>query len=188
MLPDAAAIPDPAMTPRVWAMARKPPTDPRCRVGTWSGTVAVIAASMAFSDPCASDHPSTNDHTESARESTTIATTPPIAPRTTHGSRRPRRDVVRSEKAPHNGLSTIDTAAPTPVTKASTVSLWSGAIASDCFANNTWIGPKKPDQRPMLATNSQTTQSFDTDVVGSASARSTGWVAVLSRGSVGVLM
>ncbi|MCE0538714.1 hypothetical protein LWF15_24760 [Kineosporia rhizophila] len=48
MLPVAAAMPEPATTPRVWATARAPPTVPRSCTGTWSGTVAVIAASMAF--------------------------------------------------------------------------------------------------------------------------------------------
>ena len=42
--------PSPATTPTVWAMASHPPTAPRWRLGTWSGTVAVIAASIAFSD------------------------------------------------------------------------------------------------------------------------------------------
>ena len=38
------------------------------------------------------------------------------------------------------------------------------------------MGPKKPDQRPMLASTSQQTHSRDVDAVGSASARSTGRV------------
>jgi MFS family permease len=39
--------------------------------------------------------------------------------------------VVRPEKAPHSGLSTIDTAAPTPVTRESTACLWSGERPKD---------------------------------------------------------
>ena len=39
MLPVASAMPDPATTPTVCAMASHPPTAPRWRLGTWSGTV-----------------------------------------------------------------------------------------------------------------------------------------------------
>ena len=169
MLPVAAAIPDPTMTPAVWAIASTPPTTPRSLVGTWSGTVAVIAASIALRDACASAHASTSRHTESAPESSSIATAPPTAPPSTHGSRRPNRSVVRSEKAPHTGLSTVETRAPTPVTSDSTPALWSGEIASDCCASSTWMGPKKPDHRPMLASTSQVTQSRETFSVGSRS-------------------
>ena len=72
MLPVTAAMPDPATTPTVWAMASQPPTAPRCREGTWSGTVAVSAASIAFRVPWAIAQPSTITATESAVESTSI--------------------------------------------------------------------------------------------------------------------
>ena len=181
MLPVAAAIPDPTITPAVWAIESTPPTTPRSPVGTWSGTVAVMAASIALSDAWARAHASTSRHTESAPDSSSIATAPPTAPPSTHGSRRPTRSVVRSENAPHTGLSTVETSAPTPVTSDSTLALWSGEMASDCCASSTWIGPKKPDHSPMLASTSQVTQSRETFSVGSRSDRSTGWVGVLTR-------
>ncbi len=123
MLPVAAAIPDPRMTPAVWEMASTPPTTPRSRVGTWSGTVAVIAASIALSEAWARAQASTSRQTESAPDSSTMATAPPAAPPSTQGRRRPIRSVVRSEKAPHTGLSTVETSAPTPVTSDSTPAL-----------------------------------------------------------------
>ena len=61
------------------------------------------------------------------------------------------------------------------MTRESTASLWSGEMASDCWASSTWIGPKKPDHSPMLASTSQVTQSRETGSVGSASARAAGW-------------
>jgi len=181
MLPVTAAMPDPTTTPSVWAIASTPPTTPRSLRGTWSGTVAVMAASMAFRDAWASAHASTNRHTESAPASSSIATAPPAAPPTTQGSRRPIRSVVRSEKAPHTGLSTVETSAPTPVTRDSTPALESGEIASDCSASSTWMGPKKPDHSPMLASTSQVTQSREARSVGSRSDRSSGCVGVVTR-------
>ena len=59
------------------------------------------------------------------------------------------RSTVRSEKAPHSGLSTTETAAPTRVTSESADALWSGLITSACWASSTWIGPKNPDQTPI---------------------------------------
>ena len=87
---------------------------------------------------------------------------------------------MRSENAPHTGLSTVETRAPTPVTRESTAALWSGEMASDCWASSTWIGPKKPDHSPMLASTSQVTQSRETFSVGSASARAAGGTGVVT--------
>ena len=155
MLPVASAMPDPATTPTVWAMASHPPTAPRWRLGTWSGTVAVIAASIAFRDAWASAQPRAITTIDCACESTSIATTPPTSPPSTHGSRRPMRSTVRSENAPQTGLSTVETNAPAKSTSASAVSLCAGSIASACCASSTWMGPKNPDQTPMLISASQ---------------------------------
>ena len=181
MLPVTAAIPEPTMTPAVWAMASTPPTTPRSRVGTWSGTVAVMAANIALSEACASAQASTSSHTESAPDSRSIATAPRAAPPSTHGRLRPERRVVRSEKAPHTGFSTVETSAPTPVTSERTAALWSGEMASDCCASSTWMGPKNPDHRPMLASTSQRTHDRGTRSVGSRSARSAGGAGVVTR-------
>src|SRR4051794_23152707 len=184
MLPVAAAMPEPATTPAVWAIASHPPTAPRWPAGTWSGTVAVIAASMALRAACASAQASTSDHTDWAAARSTIERTAPARPPRTQGSRRPIRATVRSESAPHRGLSTVDTAAPTPVTSASTASLWSGENFSACSASSTWIGPKKPAQMPMLIRPSQTTHARETGRVGSSRA-STG-STVLNASPVGL--
>ena len=97
-----------------------------------------------------------------ACESTTIATTPTTSPPSTHGSRRPIRSTVRSEKAPHTGFRTVDTAAPRPVTSASTVSLCAASTASACCASSTWIGPKNPAHTAMLTRESQSTHARPT--------------------------
>ena len=78
--------------------------------------VAVSAANIAFSDAWARPQASTIASTECAVASSTRASPPDSAPATTHGSRRPNRDVVRSDSAPNNGFATTETAEPTPVT------------------------------------------------------------------------
>ena len=160
MLPVASAIAEPATTPTVCAIASQPPIAPRWRLGTWSGTVAVIAASIAFSAAWASAQPRAIARIDCACESTSIATTPPTNPPRTHGRRRPTRSTVRSENAPHTGFSTVETRAPLNSTIASAVSLCAGSIASACWASSTWIGPKKPDQTPMLISESHSTQTL----------------------------
>src|SRR3954451_10353086 len=167
MLPVAAAIPDPATTPAVCAMASQPPSVPRCRAGTWSGTVAVMAASIALSAACANAQASTIASTDWAAASSTIDTTAAARPPSTQGTRRPIRATVRSESAPHSGFRIVDTAAPMPVTRASVASLWSGENRSACWARSTWMGPKKPAHTPMLTRLSHTTQRPLTGSVGS---------------------
>ena len=51
-----------------------------------------------------------------------------------------------------------EASAPSPVTSASTCSLFAASIASACWASSTWIGPKNPAHSPMLATASSATQ------------------------------
>ena len=59
MLPVAAAMPVPATTPTVCATATIPPIRPRRATGTWSGTIAVTAASIALSEACTPHQPTT---------------------------------------------------------------------------------------------------------------------------------
>ena len=115
---DAARSPPrcrtPPTTPRVWAIARKPPTRPRAPTGTWSGTVAVTAASIAFSDAW-TPHQAEHHHRHRVRDRRAPAATGRrrAAPPSTQGSRRPIRSVVRSEKAPKTGLQiTVETTRP----------------------------------------------------------------------------
>jgi hypothetical protein len=81
--------------------------------------------------------------------------TPPTIPSVwataTHGTRRPKRDTVRSEIAPKTGLATTETAAPTPATRPKANSLLPGASSAACWASSTWIGPKNPAHNPMEA-------------------------------------
>src|SRR3954469_3221446 len=170
MLPVAAAMPVPATTPMVWATAAMPPIRPRRSAGTWSGIIAVTAASIALSVACTPHHASTITGTFGATDRTTSDSAPPRAPPTSHGSRRPARSVVRSEKAPATGLQMTDTRAPRPVTRASTCSLSAESSASACWASSTWIGPKKPAHSPTLANASSATHRLGGTMGGSGSA------------------
>ena len=142
-------------------------------VGTWSGIIAVTAASIALSAACTPHQPSSITATFGAADSTARDAAPPRAPPTSHGSRRPARSVVRSENAPASGLQITETSAPTPVTSASTCSLLAASSASACWASSTEIGPKKPAHSPTLATASSATQRVGGLTVGSASAAGT---------------
>ena len=92
------------------------------------------------------------------------------APATTHGTRRPNRDVVRSDSAPNSGFATTETADPTPVTTPKTSSLWPGETTCACWASSTWIGPKKPAHSPSPASVTAVTHRRVTGSTGSASA------------------
>ncbi len=140
MLPVAAAMPVPATTPMVCATATIPPIRPRRLPGTWSGIIAVTAASIALSAACTPHQPSSITATFGATDSTASEAAPPSAPPTSQGSRRPARSVVRSEKAPASGLQITETSAPAPVTRASTCSLFAASSASACWASSTGSG------------------------------------------------
>ena len=170
MLPVAAAMPVPATTPMVCATATIPPIRPRRLLGTWSGIIAVTAASIALSAACTPHQPSSITATFGATDSTASEAAPPRAPPTSQGSRRPARSVVRSENAPASGLQMTETSAPAPVTSASTCSLFAASSASACWASSTEIGPKNPAHSPTLATASSPTQRVGGATVGSASA------------------
>ena len=173
MLPVADAMPVPPTTPRVCAIARMPPTRPRRPTGTWSGIVAVTAASIAFRAAWTPHQPSAITTTLSATDSTPSDSAPPAAPPTTQGSRRPIRSVVRSEKAPNSGLQITEVNAPSPRTKDRISFLLTGSIASACCASSTWIGPKNPAHSPMLARVRNATQRAGGLSSGSASAEGT---------------
>jgi hypothetical protein len=134
-------MPTPATMPSVCETATQPPTTPRWLTGTRSGTAAVRAANIAFSPSCARHQASSISQTPFAKASSSSAAPPAMAPPATHGTRRPNREVVRSESAPASGFATTDTADPTPVTSPKTSSLWSGDTTCACWASSTWIGP-----------------------------------------------
>ena len=160
MLPVADAMPVPPTTPTVCAIARMPPTLPRPPTGTWSGTVAVTAASIALSEAWTPHQPSAITTTLSAtREQHRSDSAPPSAPPTTQGSRRPARSVVRSEKAPKTGLQTTDVAARRGrATSDEDLLLAVGVDRLGLLGEQHWIGPKKPAQSPMLASVRNATQ------------------------------
>src|SRR5690349_4247736 len=170
MLPVALAIPTPPTTPTVWAIATSPPTRPRRATGTWSGMAATTAANIALRNACTPAQPRSITGTESATDSSSRERDPPAAPISTQGSRRPTRQVVRSENAPKTGLQTVDTAAPTPSTSDSTLSLWSGEMIFACSARRTWIGPNQPHMMPRLTSDSDSTQRAGGLASGSLSA------------------
>ena len=185
MPPVTVAMPTPATMPSVCDTAIQPPTTPRSRTGTRSGTVALSAANIAFRDACARLHASAIVSTDWADASSTSASAPSRPPATTHGTRRPNRDVVRSDSAPNNGLAITDTADPTPVTTPKTSSLSPGETTSACWASSTWIGPKKPAHRPSPASVTHATQRRGTDSSGSSSADSRASAACTGTGSGG---
>ena len=170
MPPVAVAMPTPPTMPSVCETATQPPTTPRSRTGTRSGTVAVSAANIALREACASDQASTIARIDWAVASRTSASAPSSAPTTTHGTRRPKREVVRSDRAPKSGFATTETADPTPVTTPNTNSLWPGETTCACWASSTWIGPKNPAHSPSPASVTDATQRFGTETSGSASA------------------
>src|SRR6266545_4266117 len=87
---------------------------PRCRSGARSGTAAVVAASTAFPPACTTHHAMTIRTTAPDTASASRPSTTPAAPAATHGTRRPNREVVRSEKAPNSGFAITATADPMP--------------------------------------------------------------------------
>ena len=96
----------------------------------------------------APSQPTSIHATDATPDNTSSPTAPPSAPPSTHGTRRPKRDVVRSEIAPASGFATTETAAPTPVTNPNTNSLLPGATASDCFAQQHLDGPQPGGEDP----------------------------------------
>src|SRR2546430_14503005 len=115
--PASAASAVPTTTPPVWDSPTQPDTVPRCDRGTWSGMDACSAAYAALTAACTPHQPITITSAFGAQASTAIDTRPTSTPPSTHGVRRPNRDVVRSDSAPNSGLLITDTAAPTPVTR-----------------------------------------------------------------------
>src|SRR6478735_423697 len=92
------------------------------------------------------------------------------APAKTHGARRPKREVVRSERAPKSGLATKDTAAPQAVTRERMASLLGASILMACWPINTLIGPKKAALMPTFTNTRPVTHRAVTFCTGSASA------------------
>ena len=76
--------------------------------------------------------------------STRSPTAPATPPTTIHGTRRPNRDIVRSDSAPHSGFATRESAAPTAETRPSAASFASGASAAAWLGSRIWMGPKSP--------------------------------------------
>ena len=100
---------------------RNPETRPRWATGTWSGSTATMAASRALKNSWAADHPTRTTGMLGASATTRTPRHPPIRPMTIQGRRMPSGDVVRSLILPKNGLPTIASRAPTPVTSAKLV-------------------------------------------------------------------
>ncbi len=146
--PVTPASPTPVTMPRVCETATQPPTRPRASTGTRSGTVALSAANIAVRAACARAQASTISGTESARASSSRPAAPSTAPASTHGTRRPRREVVRSESAPHSGLASTPTTEPIPVTRPNTSSLWPGATCSRLQREQHLHGPEHPGPQP----------------------------------------
>ena len=99
-------------------MPSTPETRPRWPTGTWSGSTATWAASSALRKTCAMHHPTSTTAMFGARATVRMPVVPPTSPTTIQGRRMPHRDVVRSLSRPKNGLLTIDSSDPTPVTRA----------------------------------------------------------------------
>ena len=89
---------------------------PRCSTGTWSGSTATIAASIALKNSCARHQPISTTQTRGAKATTRMPTDPPARPTIIHGRRIPHRDVVRSLKRPKRGFATRATSDPVAAT------------------------------------------------------------------------
>ena len=148
--PAAAASPAPATSPAVWATPISPETRPRRSTGTWSAIEALRAAKVALRKAWTRHHPTTIPATPRALASTMSPTAPRARPPAIHGRRRPKRLVVRSDKAPKTGLPSVETRAPRPVTRESVASLWPGATWEACRPSSTWIGPNQAEKSPSI--------------------------------------
>ena len=173
----------PTSTPTVPAMATRPPIRPRRSTGTWSGTAATPPAHAALSASCTRLQAMTIDAALSATDSSSSDAAPSTTPPSTHGTRRPRRERVRSLKAPHTGLANSETAAPLNRTTASSASLLmppgsAAATRSACWASSTWIGPNHPAITPRLSSTSAPTQRAGGLSTGSSKAERAGSVVV----------
>ena len=89
---------------------------PRCSTGTWSGSTATIAASMALKNSCAKHQPISTTQTAGARATTRMPSDPPARPTMIHGRRMPHREVVRSLSLPQRGFATNATIEPVAAT------------------------------------------------------------------------
>src|SRR5579872_1950287 len=85
----------------------------RCRTGTWSGITAESAARRALAAMWKMAHQTTRATKLLAFAIKARVIAERIVPPISHGLRRPRREVVRSLKAPAMGL--VITAARTPI-------------------------------------------------------------------------
>src|SRR5699024_9651494 len=160
----------PMTMPRVWVMPMTPLTRPRCSRGTRSGTAAVRPARVPLSPACTTHQPRTMAGTEGASARTTSPSAPTSAPPTIQGTRRPRRERVRSLRAPATGLARVETAAPMPVTRVRVASLWSGVSAAACRPSSTWMGPNHPQKSPVPAIPRRVIQPRLTGAAGPAPA------------------
>jgi len=82
--------------------------------------------------------------------------------------RRPRREEVRSEKAPAIGLATSETSAPTATTTPRLASLPTGSMASTWRGSRNWMGVKNAVQMPRLVRARTAMKPGVTRAVGSA--------------------
>ena len=89
---------------------------PRCSTGTWSGSTATIAASIALKNSCARHQPISTTQTPGAKATTRMPKDPPARPTIIQGRRIPHRDVVRSLNRPKKGFATRATSDPVAAT------------------------------------------------------------------------
>src|SRR5699024_10382518 len=142
-------------------------TTPRCRTGTGSGTEARREAIRQDREACTKDQPTSTPRILLCRPRRIRPRQPRTAPARIQGRRRPKRPVVRSDRAPTRGVPTMAKNAPSPVIQAREVSLPSGSMRATCSGNRTWSGPKKAIHMPRLAMLIPVTHSAFTGRVGS---------------------
>ncbi len=109
---------------------RMPLTLPRCWGGIWSGSSAVRVASVALMPSCASAQPAVSVGMLVPSATISRPAEPTSMPPSSHGRRRPSREVVRSDIAPKNGLPISARTAPTESTVPRAADLSSGAICA----------------------------------------------------------
>jgi hypothetical protein len=147
----AAAIALPSRMDTDVIRPRIPLTLPRWCAGIWSGSSAVSVDRVALTPSWASAQPAVSTGTLPPSATISRPAKPTTMPPSNHGLRRPKREVVRSDMAPKNGLPTSARTAPTDRTVPRAAALSSGAICATRIDRVTTTGVRIVRYAPSCA-------------------------------------
>ena len=137
------------------------------RGGTWSATLARYAAKAALAASWPTNHAIIRIGTLSETAMTNRQSARPTPPPTSHGRRRPHRDVVRSDNRPNTGFPIRAASAPTPRIRPAAVGASAGpTTAVTLIAMLTITGPSSAMNSASWAKANATTNPGRTFAVG----------------------